>query len=355
MPDKRGTGDAFGWLVVAAIAMIWALRDLVVLVAFAVLLAYGLLPIVRAVQRIHLPGRREIPRKPAAAVVLLALAIAVFWSAAAAIPRLVAEAERLASVAPGAISSIHETLRIEVADRGVDVSPALETLRENAGDLLQKVAVALSGAVGSMFGGITRMLTFALVPLLAFYLLADSSGVERSVLRFFSDQPRSTIVGLRGAVDRALRSYLRGQVMVCLVMGAVVGAGLAAIRHPAALLLAVLVSAAEVIPYVGFTLASIAILIAGWTVSPLQGLAGIGVYIVINWAIGTFVTPRLMSRYLEMHPFVVTVSVLAGAQLIGPAGAVLALPAAAMLQAVTAELAKSPAATTESSGMEPAK
>jgi predicted PurR-regulated permease PerM len=62
-----------------------------------------------------------------------------------------------------------------------------------------------------------------------------------------------------------------------------------------------------------------------------------------------------MSRYLKMHPFVVTVSVLAGAQLIGPAGALLALPAAAILQAVTAELSNSTTATMESRGLEPAQ
>jgi predicted PurR-regulated permease PerM len=355
MAEKRGFGDASGWLVVAALAMTWALRELVVLVAFAVLLAYGLLPIVKVVQSIRLLGRREMPRKFAAATVMLVLALVVSWSAAVAIPRVVGEAERLASAAPGAARSMVETLRNEAAGRGLDLSPALDIIRNNAGDWLQKVAGALSGAVGAMFGGIARMLTFALVPLLAFYLLADASAVERSLLRFFSGQPRSTIVRLRSAVDRALRSYVRGQGIVCLVMGAVVGAGLAAIRHPAALLLAVLVGAAEVIPYVGFTLAAIAIVIAGWTASPLQGLAGLGVYIVINWAIGTFVTPRLMGRYLEMHPFVVTVSVLAGAQLIGPAGALLALPVAAMLQAVTAELARTPTATEESSGLEPAQ
>jgi predicted PurR-regulated permease PerM len=356
MPQKRGFGDASGWLAVAAIAITWALRDLVVLVAFAVLLAYGLLPIVKAVQSVRLPGQREMPRKLAAAMVMLVLALIVTWSAAVSIPRLVADAEHLASVAPGAASRMIETLRTEAADRGLNVTPAFDSLRNNADEWLQRVAGTLAGAVGAMFGGIARMVTFALVPLLAFYLLADASAVELSVLRFFPGQPRSTIVRLRSAVDRALRSYVRGQAMVCLVMCAIVGIGLAAIRHPAALLLAVLVGAAEVIPYVGFTVAAIAIVIAGWTMSPLQGLTGLGVYILVNWAVGTFVTPRLMSRYLEMHPFVVTVSVLAGAQLIGPAGALLALPAAAILQAVTAELANSTtAATMESRGLEPAK
>jgi predicted PurR-regulated permease PerM len=73
-------------------------------------------------------------------------------------------------------------------------------------------------------------------------------------------------------------------------------------------------------------------------VSPLHALAGVAGYVVINWVIGTFVTPRVMGRYLKMHPFVVTVSVLAGTQIFGPAGALLALPGAAMLQAVVGEL-----------------
>jgi predicted PurR-regulated permease PerM len=74
-------------------------------------------------------------------------------------------------------------------------------------------------------------------------------------------------------------------------------------------------------------------------VSPLHALAGVTAYIVINWAIGTFVTPRVMGRYLKMHPFIVTVSVIAGTQIFGPAGALLALPGAAMIQAVIGELA----------------
>jgi predicted PurR-regulated permease PerM len=96
------------------------------------------------------------------------------------------------------------------------------------------------------------------------------------------------------------------------------------------------------IPYLGFAVTAVAIAIAGSSVSPVQTLLGLAVYIGLNWAIGTFVTPRLMGRYLKMHPFVVTVSVLAGARLLGPAGALLALPGAAVLQAVIGELAPAP-------------
>jgi predicted PurR-regulated permease PerM len=106
------------------------------------------------------------------------------------------------------------------------------------------------------------------------------------------------------------------------------------------------VAAAELIPYVGVAAAAVAILLAGSTVSLFQAVIGVGLYIGFNWAIGAFVTPRVMSRYLKLHPFVVTVSVLAGAQLLGPAGALLALPGTAVLQAVIGELSPAPAGAT---------
>ena len=120
-----------------------------------------------------------------------------------------------------------------------------------------------------------------------------------------------------------------------------------------ALLLGLLVGFAEKVPYLGFLVAAFAIGLAGLSVSPLQALAGVAAYAVINWVIGALVTPRVMGRYLKMHPFVVTVSVLAGTQIFGPAGALLALPGAAMLQAVVGELAAHPAPAREEAAQTP--
>jgi predicted PurR-regulated permease PerM len=174
--------------------------------------------------------------------------------------------------------------------------------------------------------------------------LADSEGVQRSALRFVPQDAGLEIIRLGGAVDRALRSYVRGQAIVCVVTGASVALGLTLLHHPAALLLGLVAGAAEVIPYLGFLITAIAITLAGSSVNALQAALGLMLYVGINWTIGTFVTPRVMGRYLKMHPFVVTVSVLAGALLMGPAGALLALPGAAVLQAVIGELAPAPAA-----------
>jgi predicted PurR-regulated permease PerM len=342
MRTKAAFNEAPVWLALATLALIWALRDVVILVVYAVLLAYALLPAVQSIQRIHLARRRPVSRKVAAAAIMLVLALAVSWGVAVAVPRLVAEAERFASAVPGATANILQTLRAEALARGFGVDSVIDGLRSNASEWLQRIAGASSQLLREVFGGAARVLTLALVPLLAFYLLADGTAIEASALRFIPHGPRSTFTRLRGAVDRALRSYVRGQGIVCLVMGSAVGLGLTIIRHPAALFLGALVGAAEIIPYVGFGVAAVAIVLAGWTVSPLHALWGVALYVAINWTVGTFVTPRVMGRYLEMHPFLVTVSVLAGSQLLGPAGALLALPAAATFQAVVAELAPAP-------------
>jgi len=178
------------------------------------------------------------------------------------------------------------------------------------------------------------------LPLLAFYLLAERADVQRSIARFIPPVFRSRAARLGRAVDRALRSYVRGQAIVCLVMGTAVGAALVALRFPFALILGILVGFGEVVPYLGFLTAAVAIVLTGFSIDPLHAVLGLVVYAVINNLVGTFITPRVMGRYLEMHPFVVTVSVLAGGRLLGPAGAVLALPVAAVVQSVVAELAQ---------------
>ncbi len=322
------------------LVLAWVLRDLVLLVGYSVLLAYALLPVVSAIERPL--GRRgpRLPRGVAAAVVMLGLVTIAVWLLALAVPRLATQAARFASGAPDALARLVLGLRAYGATHGLSpwLDPVVEDVRVNVSGLLENLGGTLASWAGRGLGSLGQVLELALLPLLAFYLLAESTAVRVSALRFVPEGMHSEIVRLGGAVDLALRSYVRGQAIVCLVMGITVGAGLALLGSPVALLLGLLVAFAELVPYLGFMVAAVAIALAGLTLSPAHALAGVAAYVVINWVIGTFVTPRVMGRYLKMHPFVVTVSVLAGTQIFGPAGALIALPGAAMLQAVVGEL-----------------
>jgi predicted PurR-regulated permease PerM len=339
--------NALLWGAVIVLVLVWVLRDLVLLVGYSVLLAYALLPVVTAIERPF--GRRgpRLQRGAAAAVVMLGLVSVVGWLLALAVPQLAAQAARFASGAPDTLTRLVQATRAYGAAHGLSawLDPAIEDMRVNVSGLLENLVGTLAGWAGRRLGGLGQVLELALLPLLAFYLLAESAAVRLSALRFVPEDAHTQITRICGAVDRALRSYVRGQAIVCLVMGVVMGAALALLGSPVALLLGLLVGFAELVPYLGFLVAAIAIALAGLSVDPIHALAGVATYIAINWLIGAFVTPRVMGRYLKMHPFIVTVSILAGAQIFGPAGALLALPGAAMIQAVVGELA-SPAGST---------
>ena len=330
------------WTAAVVVVLVWALRDLALLIGYAVLLAYALLPVVGAIERLRV-RRRPIQRGLAAAVVMLALVALVGWLLAVALPRLASEAASFVAAAPEATARLGERLRAFAAAKGLGawLNPAIEHLRADASGLLQYLGGGLAAVAGRLVGGFGQLLGMLLLPLLAFYLVAEAGAVQASALRFVPAHARPEVVRLGSAVDRALRSYVRGQALVCLVMGITVGFALALMQFPAALLLGVVAGLAEIIPYLGFLVAAIAVALTGLSGGPLLALLGIAAYTAINWAVATFLAPRVMGRYLKMHPFVVTVSVLTGAQLLGPAGTLLALPGAAVIQAVVAEAAAS--------------
>ncbi len=329
------------WVVVVALALVWVLRDLVLLVGYSVLLAYALLPVVVAVERPF--GRRgpRLTRGASAAVVVVALVALVGWLLALAVPRLIAQAAGFALGIPEGLARLVQGVRAYGASQGLSLwlNPAVDEVLANLPALFQNLGVTLASWAAKTLGGLGHLIGLALLPLLSFYLLAESTAVQASALRFVPKAAHPELSSIGGAVDLALRSYVRGQAIVCVVTGIATGIVLALLGYPVAMLLGLLVAFAELVPYVGFFVAALAIALAGLTAGPIQALAGVGMYAVINWVIGYFITPRVMGRYLRMHPFIVTVSVLAGIQILGPAGALLAIPGVAMLQAVISKLA----------------
>jgi len=330
--------------ILVVVWLAWMLRHVVLLIGFAALIAYALDPIVSLVQRVPLPGRRAVPRGVAAGFVILTLALIVGWSLALAVPGLARDLARFADAAPGVVARLEHEARQFVESHGWGgLVGTDESGSGNEVSLLLHAAQRWSAPLlGGMLGNLGQLLGLVLLPVLAFYLLANREEVSSSALDFVPRDLRPQAVRVMNAIDPALRAYVRGQSLVCLVMGTVMALVLKLLGFGLPLLLGVTVAVAEVIPFLGFWIAAIAIALEGYSQSPGLALAGFAAYVIVNNLMGYFVTPRLLAREVKMHPFVVTVSILGGGSLLGPAGAILALPAAAMVQAVIAEFAPQP-------------
>jgi predicted PurR-regulated permease PerM len=332
-----------GLLVV--VVLLWMLREVLLLVGFAALLAFALDPLVSALQRLR-AGRGAVSRHFAASLVMLLVAGVLVWALFVVVPQLVRESAGFAERAPAALDGLLASLRRWAGERGLEglLGPLGGTEPMSGRELLAAGAGPLARAAGRLVD-FSQLVGLLLVPVLAFYLLAERAAVESSALQFVPAALRSRAQAALAAVDRALRSYVRGQALVCVVVGGTTGLVLALLGFPGAVLLGTLIAFAEVLPIVGFWSASVAIVLAGWsTADPMRALYGWAAYLIVNQLVGMLVTPRVMGRHMKMHPFVVMVSILAGGSLLGAAGAILALPLAAAAQSLVAEFAPRPRA-----------
>ncbi|HET9325889.1 MAG TPA: AI-2E family transporter [Candidatus Eisenbacteria bacterium] len=335
---RQGTSEDAGrtaLLVVAgmvAVALMWMLRSIVMMVVFATLLAYALDPLVARVTRIPLPRGARIPQPAAAGLVMAALVAVTIWATVVITPQLLSEAASLFTGLPERLQTLMAQFGQIAADAGYGgaVGPTMDHLQ----DALPQLQTWLIGWLGRMFSNVVQLAGALVIPLLAFYLLAERGAVRASLLRFVPVDAHVQLEKAGRAIDRALASYVRGQAIVCLVSGTVMTMALTAIGISHALLLGFLVAVAEILPFVGFWIAAVAIGLVGLGEGPGRAALALGAYAVSNGLIALLVTPRVMGRHLKMHPFVVTVSVLAGGELLGPPGVLLALPLAAIAQSL---------------------
>jgi predicted PurR-regulated permease PerM len=321
--------------------LLWALRDIVVLVALAVLLAFVLAPIVELVTRIRLPRGARLPRGVVSFFVVAGLVVVVVWALSLGVPRMALEVGRLAERIPGTVLKLLLAASDYAARHGLSahVDPVIESLRANATTHLEAAGVAVVRWAGRLFGNLGQVVHILLLPVLTFYLLAEGEDVKDSMLRFLPAGARSRVSPIERAVNRALSSYVRGQAIVCIIMGIAVGTALKIAGFPGATVLGVMVGFAEIVPFLGFWTAMTAIVLIGFGVSPSLALTGFAIYSMINVINGYFILPRVMGRHLKMHPFAIIVSVLSGATLLGPIGVFIALPGAAVVQGLIEELA----------------
>jgi predicted PurR-regulated permease PerM len=324
-----------------ALITLWALRDIVVLVSMAVLLAFVLAPAVALIQRVPLPRGARVSRGMAAAIVVIGLVVVVIWALSLGVPRMAVEAGRIAERIPGTVQMLLAESSDYAARHGLSahVDPVIQNLRRDAASHLETLGLEAVKWLGKLFGNLGQILHLLLLPVLAFYLLAQSEAVRESMLRFLPPEVHGWLAPGQRAVDRALTSYVRGQAMVCLIMGVAVGTTLAIAGYPGATVLGVIVGIAEIVPFLGFGIALGAIVLIGLGVSPGLAFAGFLIYIAFNTINSYLILPRVMSQHLKMHPFVIMVSVLAGATLLGPVGVFIALPGAAVVQGLIEEFA----------------
>jgi predicted PurR-regulated permease PerM len=217
----------------------------------------------------------------------------------------------------------------------------IEQLRSAGGEYAGTLATWAAGAFSRLLTGslvVVNLLSLVFItPVVTFYLLRDWNGVTR---RFDSWLPRAHAETIRlqlREIDAILAGFVRGQALVCLVLGAFYALGLTMVGLDLGLVVGFAAGLASFIPYLG----SISGFVIGtglavaqsqdWTLAAMVA----GVFLIGNLLEGNVLAPKLVGDKIGLHPVWVIFALLAGGALFGFLGILLALPVAAVIGVLT--------------------
>ncbi|MDB5764853.1 MAG: perM [Herminiimonas sp.] len=327
------------WLVLGLllVALLVVLGPVLTPFIAAAILAYALNPGVDWLSSRRI-GKFSVPRALAVMAMMALLLAALLAMILIVIPVLQKEVPLLQEQIPNFLARLNDTLGPRLQDLGITTRLDVAGIKAL---LSERVATSGSGIWSTILasarvGGVAVLgwiATIALIPIALFYLLLDWHPL---LARLKNGVPRRWVaktVDLAEEVDSLLAQYLRGQLLVMLVLSVYYSVALGIAGFDVALPVGIITGLLVFIPYLGFGLGLILALIAAML--QFDGFHGLILVAVIYGAgqiiEGFFLTPRLVGERIGLHPLTVIFALLAFGQLFGFVGVLLALPASAIL------------------------
>src|SRR5215210_4010261 len=226
-------------------------------------------------------------------------------------------------------------LLIIVPSVGQEQDRILQLLKENAPSA-EQVANVATGVIGGVFGVFGTIFNLLLMVLISIYLLLEREKITRALLGAIPDAVREQSLELFYAVEQSLVKYLRGQLLLCTIMGILGGMIMFFTVGEYALPVGAWVAATEIIPVIGAFLGAvpavaIALFIPGGGF--FKALLVAGLFLVAQQVEGNVLVPRIQGGSVGVHPLWVLFATLAGTALYGLIGAVFAVPVVAIIAA----------------------
>jgi len=186
------------------------------------------------------------------------------------------------------------------------------------------------------FSNVFTLVTFLV---LSFYLLLERSNLESAFKTLFGEESGEKVVKIIWKIEERLGAWIRGQVILMLVVGLAAFIGLTGLGVDYALPLALTAGIFEIIPIAGPILAGIPAVLVALVTSPVLALAVVALYFIIQQLENNLIVPTVMRKAVGLPPFITLLALMIGGKLAGIFGAFLAVPTVVILQTILVEIA----------------
>jgi len=316
------------------IVFLWALylmRDVLLVLYVSGLLAIGFSPLVRRFERgFGRRGRLGLPRWAAIFALYVGLLVIVGLAIAVVLPPFVRQARALWLDLPRYIDMV----------QGALVRAGLMSSEWTSADLIAHLpnpgfAVAqIVGALQSVAGVAGTVVTVVILP---YYLLLESDALGHTFIKVFAHERRPQVARVAESMTQKVGAWLGGQLLLSVIIGISTAIGLWLLGVPYFYVFAVIAAFGELIPVVGPILAAIPAVLVAFSVSAQTGVFVAAYFGLQQFLENQFIVPRVMEKQVGVSAVTVIVALLIGTQLLGIAGALLAVPSAAIVQVLAQE------------------
>lgn len=313
-------------LVSLGLLIAYLIRDALALLFIAVIFAAAVDPLVDWLQKRRLPRAVSILMIYVVLIAIFSLVIVMM------IPPVTEQIGQIISHFPAyyekvslGIHSLQEkAVTGQVAVGNDSLINALESLSLTLAQTTKSIFVTIT----SIFGGLMSLL---IVLVITFYLTVEEHALKKFIEFLLPGKHREYAMDLIERMQYKVGMWLRGQLLLSVIVGALTYIGLSILGVKYALLLALIAGILEIVPYLGPLLSAIPAVVVAFSDSPLKLLLVIVLYLVIQQAENNIIVPKLMSKMVGLNPIVVIMAILIGMKLGGVIGALLGVPVAAAI------------------------
>ena len=197
-----------------------------------------------------------------------------------------------------------------------------------------KLDTAISNLFGVALNAFSLFLLFIAVAVFSFYLLLERDKIKSNLYLLFPHVAKEKVNTLAHKIEVKLGSWLRGELVLMLIIGVATYIGLTLLRVEFALPLAVIAGLLEIVPTLGPTLSAVPAVIIAFVQAPILAVGVLALYVLIQQLENNFIVPKLMEKAVGLSPLVIIFALLVGGSLFGVIGAALAVPGAAIVHVI---------------------
>lgn len=316
--------------VLLAAVLLYFLRDVLVILFFAIVIASAVHPFVNWLEE------KRIPRLLSVIFFYLIFASLLVMFFSLVIPTAAFEVNQLAQTLPKFFSEISNALEGAQSSGYSNFVTTLQNTLDSSSQFLAISSASILNFVVGIFGGIVSFLAILVI---SFYLSVMRQGVPDFLRSVLPDAYERYAIGLWRRAEHKVGRWFQGQLLLALSVGLTVFVGLSLFNIKYALILGIIAMIFELVPVVGPVMSAIPAILLAFSQSPSLGIWVTVFYVVLQQAESHLLAPMILGKTVGLHPVTVVIALLIGAKLAGILGILLAVPAAVIIVEVLDDMA----------------